>query len=56
MAKNRWADINRAGSGTPADASDKALNPDTEHAVNTANRASELHRQANELAERGNRK
>ncbi len=56
MKDSKWADINRAGSGTPADASDRALNPDTERAVNNANRASELHQQANELAERGLRK
>jgi len=52
MATRKSAEWNQAGSGTPANASDKALNPDTEHAVNAANRASELHRQANELADR----
>jgi hypothetical protein len=52
MEHNKWADLNRVGSGNPAVASDEALNPDTEQALNNAERANELHRQANELAER----
>ncbi len=51
MRDNKWADINRAGSGaTPPKDSDNA--PDAQEAIDRANNCSRLHQQANELADR----
>jgi hypothetical protein len=51
MKDSRWADVNKAGSGTPPPKdSDNAR--DAQEAIDRADNCSRLHQEANELADR----
>ena len=49
-------DVNKAGSGCPPKSTDTPTNYDAQEAIDRADRASELHREANKLADRSSRK
>jgi hypothetical protein len=50
--KGQWQDINRAGSGTPPTSTDEPIKRDAQEAIDRADNASRLHREANRLADR----
>lgn len=55
MADEKY-DPNRAGSACAPRSTDAQQNYDAQEAIDRANRASELHREANKLADRSGRK
>jgi hypothetical protein len=48
----KWMDINKQGSGSQPCSTDAPTNSDAQTAIDRATRASELHQEANRLADR----
>jgi hypothetical protein len=55
MSNTKWKTINQAGSGCKPESTDTPVREDAQQAVDRANRASDLHRQANEAADRSSK-